>query len=275
MSFQAFAQSHGLIIPEIIPDGRWHRVRTEDHPRKKNGAYLYDGSRGVVKNWAADTGFETWKEEQQRHNVGRKVVKDIARSLRDERERHARARIEAAKLLSECEQATHPYLTAKGFPEAKGLIHASGDLMIPMRDCQDYGAINSVQRIKPDGSKLFIPGGKAKGSVFVIGRGARGERFLVEGYATGLSVQAALIELRKRCEVWVCFSDSNLVHVAQFVRRPAFVVADNDRSFAGLKAAKLTELPFVIPETVGEDFNDLHQRAGLRSAVELLLTLGR
>lgn len=274
MNFLQFAEFHGLLMRDLVADGRFHRTRTVDHPKKKNGAYLYSGDRGVVRNFATMTGFETWREEQQRYNVGRQVVKDIARSLRDERERHAKARIEAASIIAACEQCKHPYLAAKGFPEAFGLVHPSGDLIIPMRDCQDYGTINSAQRISADGRKLFIPGGKAKGSVFVLGRGARGERFLVEGYATGLSVQAALIELRKRCEVWVCFSDSNLLHVSRFVKRPAFVVADNDLSFAGLRAAKETGLPFVMPETTGEDFNDLHQRAGLRTAVELLLTAG-
>lgn len=269
-TFQAFAESHGLVLRDLIADGRWHRTPTVSKPKKRNGAYLFDGVRGVVRDWAND-GFATWREDAQRRNVGRQVAKDITRSLNDERNRHAKARIEAASIIAACERGTHPYLAAKGFPEALGLIHTSGDLIIPMRDCQDYGVVNSVQRIGADGSKLFLTGGKAKGSVFVLGRGARGERFLVEGYATGLSVQAALIDMRKRCEVWVCFSAGNLIYVSQFVRRPAIVVADNDESFAGLKSAKETGLPFVIHDTVGEDANDLHRRAGLRAVVGLLL----
>lgn len=273
MSFVAFAQAHGLIMDHAIADGAFHRTKTTDHPKKKNGAYVYTGDRGAVKNFATMMDFAIWRAERQRHDVGRQVVKDIARSLREERERHTRARNEAASILKGCEQGKHPYLAAKGFPDALGLVHSSGDLIIPMRDCQNYGTINSVQRIATDGKKLFLPGGKAKGSVFVHGRGARGERFLVEGYATGLSVQAALIELRKRCEIWVCFSAGNLVYVSQFVRRPAYVIADNDASFAGLKAAKETGLPYVLPETVGEDANDLMQRAGIREVVKMILRL--
>lgn len=272
MSFQAFAESHGLILRDLIADGRWHRTPTTSKPKKRNGAYLFDGVRGVVRDWASD-GFATWREDAQRRNVGRQVARDITRSLQDERRRHAKAHQEATSIIAACERGTHPYLAAKGFPATLGLVHASGDLIIPMRDCRDYGTVNTVQRISADGTKLFLTGGKAKGSVFVHGRGARGERFLVEGYATGLSVQAALIELRKRCEVWVCFSAGNLVYVSQFVKRPAFVVADNDASFAGLKATRETGLPYVIPETVGEDANDLHQRAGIRALVALLLTI--
>ena len=269
MSFQAFAESHGLVMRDLIADGRWHRTPTISKPKKRNGAYLFDGVRGVVRDWASE-GFATWREDTQRRNVGRQVARDITRSLRDERQRHARARSEAASIIAACERGQHPYLAAKGFPEALGLIHTSGDLIIPMRDCHDYGTINSVQRIAADGSKLFLTGGKAKGSVFVLGRGARGERFLVEGYATGLSVQAALIELRKRCEVWVCFSAGNMTYVSQFVKRPAVVVADHDESCAGQKAAEATGLPWVMTDEIG-DANDAHQKHGIRAIVRLLL----
>jgi len=77
-------------------------------------------------------------------------------ALPTERERHAKARIEAVKIIAECERGTHSYLASKGFPEAVGLIHPSGDLIIPMRDCQDYGTINTVQRVSADGKKLFL-----------------------------------------------------------------------------------------------------------------------
>jgi putative DNA primase/helicase len=97
-----------------------------------------------------------------------------------------------------------------------------------------------VQRISADGTKLFLPGGKAKGSVFFIGPLLAQERWLVEGYATGLSVRAALRELHREAQVVVCFSAGNLAHVGRLVKelRPkAFVFADNDKSGAGAKAA--------------------------------------
>jgi len=273
MNFVEFAASFGLIISDPIADGRFHRTRTEDHPRKKNGAYLYTGDRGVVKNFATMTEFETWKDAQVRHNVGRAVVKDVAASLKAERDRHAKARIEAGKLIEACRRGKHPYLAAKGFPEAEGLIHEGGDLILPMRDRLDYGTVNTAQRISVDGSKLFLTGGKAKGSIFILGKGSRGERFLVEGYATALSVQAALMDLRKRCEIWVCFSDSNLLYVAQFLSKGSLIVADNDVSGAGEKAARACGLPWIMPPEVGMDANDWHQKYGLRELVKLLLTL--
>jgi hypothetical protein len=41
MSFQDFARSHGLLVDDVIMD-KWVRVGTEDHPRKQNGAYIFD-----------------------------------------------------------------------------------------------------------------------------------------------------------------------------------------------------------------------------------------
>jgi phage/plasmid primase-like uncharacterized protein len=62
----------------------------------------------------------------------------------------------------------HPYLMRKAFRKRRGLV-LDGDLLIPMREFKLYRQVNSLQRISADGSKLFLPGGKAKGSVFFIG----------------------------------------------------------------------------------------------------------
>ena len=51
MTFQSFAEQHGLIIDHLVYD-KWTRVPTLDHPKKKNGSYIYDGKSGAVLNWA-------------------------------------------------------------------------------------------------------------------------------------------------------------------------------------------------------------------------------
>jgi putative DNA primase/helicase len=129
-----------------------------------------------------------------------------------------------------------------------------------------------VQRISADGTKLFLPGGKAKGSVFFIGPLLANERWLVEGYATGLSVRAALRELHRDAQVVVCFSAGNLAHVGRLVKelRPkAYAFADNDASGAGAKAAAETGLSFVMTAELG-DANDYHQREGVRALAKLI-----
>lgn len=272
MNFEDFCRSYGLILEYAISDNRWHRVVTDDHLKKKNGAYCFDGQRGVCQNWATMNEPAVFKSE--RPVTSRQNAVSIAQSLENERKKNAEAREAAKAMIAECTRGTHEYLARKGFPEAQGFVHPSGDLVIPMRDCAAYGTINGVQRVSPDGAKKFIQGMRAKGAVFTIGKGARGERFLCEGYATGLSIQAALIDMYKRCEVVVCFSAGNLKFVAKSIKKPAYVIADNDVSLAGEEAAIETGLPWTMPPEVGMDANDLHLKAGLRAVAKLLLQVG-
>jgi putative DNA primase/helicase len=272
MSFHAHAQAHGLMIRDLIADGRWHRVPTTDHPKKRNGAYVFDGAKGAVQNWATMQDVALYRPDGQQ-NISRVAFRAQNRkSFDDERQRHAKARQEAMRIVRECERAEHPYLARKGFPDLRGLVHPSGDLIIPMRDMKDYGVVNTLQRVSPGGEKLFLMGGKAKGSVFVLGKGNWRERWLCEGYATGLSLQAALIDLRRQAEIIVCFSAGNMVHVATLVKR-AFVMADHDVSGAGQRAANDTGFPWVMPAGVGNDANDVHLHSGLRALVSIVQSL--
>ena len=272
--FLSFAESHGLIIPHLEA-GRWVRVKTEDKQSKRNGAYKFLGDVGFVQNHATMTEVAVWHSDRKpervdREEFARRLSAKRAADRQAEEASRAHARSEAQALIAACASGPHPYLARKGFPTAQALIHPCGDLIIPMREYTDYGTVNSAQRISPEGTKLFLPGGKAKGSVFIIGKGQWRERWLVEGYATGLSVHAALADLRRQAEVIVCFSAGNLKHVAGLVKRPAFVMADHDASGTGQEAAQLTGLPWVMPPHVETDANDLHASYGLRRLVRLI-----
>lgn len=273
--FVNFAAAHGLVIERLEGGNDWHRVRTTDKKKKKNGSYKFLGDIGWVQNHATMTEIAEWRPDheftpaERREYAQRMAAKRDAGRLAEE-QRRAAARVAAVAIIAECASGPHPYLARKGFPDAQGLVHPNGDLIIPMRDVSDYATVNSVQRISPEGGKLFLPGGKAKGSVFIIGRGQWRERWLVEGMATGLSVHAALSDLRRQAEVIVCFSAGNLKHVASLVRRPAFVMADHDASGTGQEGAEATGLPWVMPPHVGTDANDLHASEGLRRLVKLI-----
>jgi hypothetical protein len=69
----------------------------------------------------------------------------------------------------------------------------------------------------------------------------------------------------------VTFSAHNLVLVAQSVTGRACVFADNDKSGTGQDAAEQTGLPWCMSPIEGEDANDLHMRAGLLAARQLLM----
>lgn len=276
MTFLDFAADHGLTLESPLADGRWHRTRTHDKPRKKNGAYLFDGMRGVVINFATMVHGAVWREDGTTERIDRAAIRRMqAQNAQAERERQEDAREVAQEMVMRSRTDIHPYLAAKGFPEERGLV-LDGELLIPMREFKLYKQINSIQRISADGTKLFLLGGKAKGSVFFIGPLLAQERWLVEGYATGLSVRAALRELHMEAQVVVCFSAGNLAHVGALVKelRPvAFVFSDNDQSAAGAKAAEETGLPWVMPPEAGEDANDMHKRAGLRPLAALIRTV--
>lgn len=271
MNFVQFAQAHGLVIDRLV-EGQWKRVRTTDHPKKRNGAYKFLGDVGFVQNHATMEKVAVWKPEGTAQ-VDRQEMRRMAlKAAQIERRRQAEARDIAECMLRDASLETHPYLAAKGFPHEKGLV-LNGELLIPMREFSLYRQVNSVQRIAADGSKLFLPGGKAKGSVFFIGPMVPRERWLVEGYATGLSVRAAIRSMYRDAQVIVCFSAGNLSHIGRLVaelRCPAYVMADNDKSEAGAKAAQESGLPWVMPPEVGTDANDMHQAHGVRALENLI-----
>ncbi|WP_186032023.1 toprim domain-containing protein [Burkholderia gladioli] len=273
MEFADFAESHGLIIRSLVADGRPHRVPTVDHPRKRNGAYLYDGHTGWVQNWAVHEAAIAFRRDRDAMRPVEVPRRDIAAErLRDAARRAAAAR-EAGEILARCETDRHPYLAAKGFPDERGMIDRDGRLVVPMRDAGDYARLNSVQWINDAGEKKFLTGGTAKGSVFVMGAGAnnaRGEHWLVEGFATGLSVRNALRSMYRSARVVVCFSAGNLQHVAGTYCGRRYVVADNDVSGTGARVAAATGLPWGMPPVEGDDANDMHQRSGLRALAALL-----
>ena len=60
MDFITFARSHGIIINELPPVGVWKRYKTEDHPKKRNGAVKFMGTHGFVQNHATSTVVSLW-----------------------------------------------------------------------------------------------------------------------------------------------------------------------------------------------------------------------
>lgn len=267
MLFAEFAQAHGLIIGDLFVDGKPHRVPTIDHPRRRNGAYLFDGHSGWVQNWAVHEKAIAYRPALtlELSNIPRL---DIEARRRREAERREQAARKAAEIVARCEYGTHPYLVHKGFPNTIGLIDTDGRLVVPMRDFKNYRRINSVQWINDSGEKKFLPGGAAKGSVFMVGSGR--EQWLVEGFATGLSVREALRVLYRPARVVVCFSAGNLLHVASRLHGTRFVIADNDVSSTGQCIAKETGLPWTMPPLIGYDANDFHQREGISALVNLI-----
>ena len=137
-------------------------------------------------------------------------------------------------------------------------------IVLPMRLW--HGDLTSIQFIDADSHKWFLSGGATRASVLRLGRSSH--RWYCEGYATALSVVDALSLLHKHDEVVVCFSAHNLRRSS----RHGLVIADNDASGTGEKAARETGLPYWMPPEEG-DADDYRQRHGLRALATQLLDL--
>ncbi|NMF98202.1 hypothetical protein GPA27_12485 [Aromatoleum toluolicum] len=274
--FINFARTHDVEIRELHPSDRICRCPTTAHPRSKNGAYWFDGTRGWVQNWETgepvqwwnDPAARPWTEADKAQWVAQRQAADEARLLDQQR-----ASARAAQLIAQAATDTHGYLKAKGFPEVKGLVLPDGSLTIPMRDVTT-NALLGAQVIRLEDNrwqKKMLPGMRAKGAVFVIGPRRAAEFVLCEGYVTGLSIAAAIRLLRLDISVMVCFSAQNLTYVAGIACGRRMVFADHDVSGTGEQAARTTGLPWMMSPTVGEDANDLHRSAGLLAVAKLIM----
>lgn len=296
MNFINFARAHGVAINEskFFASDRIKRCPTVEHPKSTNGAYFWDGHRGWVfawdgggkVHWFDDPNAKPWTDEDKRAWAAKR---DAARKQQEQKHRDAARR--AAELLRETRPAPHDYLYRKGFPHADGLVLPDGGLLVPMRDWKS-NELRGAQVIRWTDTeeepgvmrwvKKMSYGMQPRGAVLRLGSRHATEMIFCEGYATGLSIEAAVNQMRLNAMVLVCFSDSNMVHVASLAtggRR--YVFADHDRvnkktgTRAGHEAARKTGLPYCMSEIEGEDANDLHARAGLLTVCRLLMDVRR
>ena len=269
MNFEHFAAAHGLIL-RSIEFGRWVRTPTEDKPGHKNGAYKHLGNVAFVQNHGTMPDVACWFPEGQNDiQVDRAEIARIQSNADRQIEQHRQqASRKAKQMLRESVFEQHAYLDSKGFPDAVGLVYrpdeATNLLLIPMRVGPETVGCQLIDR---DGGKKFLFGQRCAGAEFLID--GRGIDVWCEGYCTGMSIRAALSALKTRCRIHICFSAGNMQSMAKAAGK-GFVVADNDLSETGAKAAKATGLPFYLPAIVGSDFNDLHKAGGTFAASQEL-----
>ncbi len=162
-----------------------------------------------------------------------------------------------------------PYMQKKGFESNFGCrVMRDGTLLIPMFA---EGTMYGLERIYPNGKKLFLSGQRFKGCHFTIGNvSAQNPAYICEGFATACSINIATGQ-----PVIVAFSANNMVDVAkEFIGYHLIPAADNDRftegnpgvTAAGKCSALLGHRP-VVPtfppdDKESTDFNDLHMKYG-------------
>jgi putative DNA primase/helicase len=257
---------------------------------------MVDEERVTAWNWQTGVKDTVWLNSDRTPEQRRSVARKVAQRVDDQRKRADEAARIAQRLVSGAVSGAHAYLSRKGFPEEKALtvdaamtreiggkylISGERAIVIPARI---GGQVRSVQLIWEDGTKKFLAGGEMGGASHRISSGS--ETWLCEGFATGLSLRAALHSLYRPATILVCFSASNIVEVAKTVRGRCFIAADHDappkakpEQFGGLGAgeyyARAAEKPYLMPDLVGTDINDLHCSSGIFAVQSLILSATR
>ena len=260
-------RDNGMTPPDsIITDGQLHRFK--DESGKQNCYYVayVDGrAAGMIGNWKTGLKFN-WKAEgnypklTETQRTEFKLEQQKQQQLRKAAEnlRHDKAAQKAAHIWKQSKPVTqHPYLTKKRIDHHSARIHINS-LVIPIFN---NGVLASLQFIDQDGNKRFLTGGKLKGSYSQLGHyNADNPILICEGWATGASLQESTEN-----PVYVAFSANNLKAVAIYGRslyplNEIIICGDNDKSGIGQIAAKEAALAiggkYIIPETMGHDWND-------------------
>lgn len=279
----------GIYVPKRIAYGRWLNTDTTAGKSGKGDGRLIVNEHSVTAwNWQTNQQVTINLRDGMTAREQQAVSRDIARAKQKAARDAARAKEQAQAIIAAASTKTHPYLVDKGFRDelvltvsAQTVRDVAGDylvagasaIVIPARRA---GTVTSLQLIWEDGTKKFLFGGEIGGSSHRIATGAY--TWLCEGFATGLSLRAALRGLKMQATILCCFSAANVVSVARQVQGRAFVATDNDKplpQFGGLGAGehftRQTGLPYGMPPIVKTDFNDMHQAEGI-FAVQRVLT---
>ena len=233
---------------------------------QKMFSYSFKDAAQAVEGVLGIEGNPPSREEQQAYK--KKLADEQAKRAKTEKEAH---RITANESLAIWEGSaladnSHAYLKAKQV-KAYGINMDGEDLLIPVRI---GGNITSIQRIKPDGSKLFQKGGEiSSGYHSIVGADVAdmSRIYVAEGYATGATIREAT-----GCHVAVAFNAGNLGKVAKAIRSKLpdiqiIIAGDNDESktgeIKGKTAADSVGGLFVMPPDVGSDWNDYAATHGL------------
>lgn len=232
-------------IAQRLASGSLIRFRCEgDGKARQNGwaiLYLDERPAGAFGNYRMNTGTLKWKSADNRPALSAEERSALRREWAEARERREaeehnnqrQAAFAASDLWKRAPSASseHPYVERKRL-DPSPLRQIGDELLIPM--CEPSGAIWNLQRIKPDGEKRFLKGGRVNDLFAIVGRFAPDttDAILCEGYATADSLNRAT-----GVPVIVAFNTANLSRVARLWAdlRPDLdytVFADDDEATA-------------------------------------------
>lgn len=204
----------------------WAKLYLDDRPAGAFGNW----KRGINRRWSSGTANELTPEERQ--SIRREWEQKKAEREKIRMEAHLGAGRDAQHIWCSAQPATgdNAYVARKKIDPAP-LRQDGDDLLVPMFD--DDGRLWNIQRIFPNGKKLFLKDGRIDGLFTIIGdfTDAR-EAVIGEGYATLDSINQAT-----GIPCIVAFNTSNLPKTARIwaARRPDLnfiIFADDDEATA-------------------------------------------
>lgn len=215
----------------------WAILYLDEHPAGAFGNYRL----GISRKWKSSDDARALSPEE-RLALRREWAEAKQKRLEERQRSENEAALDALEMWQKAGPASadHGYVAKKRLDPAP-LRQLDGRLLIPMVDAA--GKLWNLQRIKADGEKRFLTGGRTDGLFTVIGEFTRrGETCCIgEGYATMAAVH--------RASGYPCiasFSAKNMAAVARLwnAARPDLnfiICADDDShlgSNVGIKAAQ-------------------------------------
>lgn len=302
-------RSNGFDVQSVTCDTKVHRFKVDKKDHKESGWYC------AFQNHVQRTGetfyvavFGSWRDDKVhkfQSNVSNLSAEDkvaIKRQIDGARKKaeaerkliQADVSIQALKKWESLSSVgTTEYLTRKGVTSLHGArvieepFTTGLTLYVPMRDVD--GKLWGLQSIFDQ--KLFMSGQRVQGCFHTIGDINEQETiYLTEGFATAASIYEATGK-----SIVVCFTASNLVHVATLLKEKysdrTFVICGDDDTWArrpngelwnpgrekAEEAAKRTLGTAVFPsfakseEGKTTDFNDLFAREGAQAVRDQIL----
>lgn len=289
----AFSQA-ALPFPQqpMVP-GKLTRFSTSGHARDRAGwCKLFPDGVGAVFGCHREGTAFTWQQrdpgappptQAERHAAHLVATRARQRAENELAAEYAAAAETAVRILSVAQELdpAHEYVARKGIVPHRARQCRDGAIVLPVSGPD--GMLQTLQFIRPDGEKRFLPKAKLTGGRLFLGSPRNGlPMTLVEGWATGCSAHEASGGI-----VVVCFSGANMDDVAADLRRqypasPLLVAGDLDASGTGhayAQAAVLAGAPatMLLPTFADGrdhgDFNDLAQADGVDAVRRQLVAL--
>ncbi|MFI3221483.1 MAG: toprim domain-containing protein [Methylococcaceae bacterium] len=265
---EAIYDALGYAPVDVIGDGAIHHFKNEQG--KLNGAYrLYTDNRpagwfqchkmGILQKWTLSGGYVPISSMKQLLNQAkyRQEAKDRQQA---ELTKQAAVAVVATEIWNQAPlaPANYLYLVTKKIGINGARVGRSNALIVPLYNANKE--IVSLQFISETGGKTFLSGGKKKGCFYELGE--QTDKILIcEGFATGASLYENSGYL-----VVIAFDAGNLKAVAINIRSiypmsEIIICGDNDLSGVGqskaIDAASIIGGKYLIPEIVGQDWNDI------------------